>query len=189
MKATEKSIQLIILTYLMFGLINLFQHHAFLVPLTYSELFIFAIVAISFIQNWKQLEKAHFLLLGFSILSIVIHPFFWEIFLSVNQQADLYNSIIFDILKIVQWIALALFFFILSYNREENVIKLEWLVPTLMALVCLFNPPLWYVSLVFIIAGLSALYTVKRRSLTGSYVMTILMGIGIIHFVNFFYWI
>lgn len=189
MKTSVRSIQLIILTYIMFGVINLFQYHAFIVPLTYSALFVFTIIVISFTQNWKQLEKTHFLLLGYSIISLIIHPFFWEISLDVKQQTNLYNSIIFDILQIIQWIVLALFFFLLSYDREKNVIKLEWLVPSVMALVCLFNPPLWYISLVFIIAGMSALYTVKRRELTGNYMMDVLMGIGIIQFINFFYWI
>ncbi|MCO5260489.1 MAG: hypothetical protein M9916_10130 [Crocinitomicaceae bacterium] len=189
MAHTVKTVQIIVLTYLLFGLFNLFQHHYFLVPVTYSELFVFALILIPFFQNWKQKERFHWSIVAFSAISMLIHPFFWEIALNSTEQQAIFSSIVFDGLKIIQWVLLAVFFFFVSYDRDKNVIKLEWLVPSIMTIGCLFNPPLWYISLVFIISGLSALYSIKRRMIVGEYIFPVLIGIGMIHFINFFYWV
>lgn len=189
MATTIKTIQVVVLTYLLFGVFNLFQHHYFLVPVTYSELFVFVMIASAFVENRKAIDRFHWLLFGYSLFSFIAHPFFWEIFLNTTQQQQLFNTLLFDVVRIIQWLLLSAFFVLLSYDRDKNVLKLEWLVPAAMTLGCLFNPPLWYVALTFIISGLSAVYSIKRRLLVTGYIMPVLIGIGALQLINFFYWI
>lgn len=188
MTPSGKTISVVVLSYLLFGLFNLFQFGAFVVPVTYTELVIFIMVLASYVQNREQLRKYHLLLFIYALTGFILHPFLWEIFLNQEQQYTLYNFISFDILRIIQWILLALFFFSLSYNREENTLKIEWLIPAVLAIGCLFNPPMWYPALMFILSGLSALYTLRRRQVTeGEFTMEILIGIGVIYLINIFY--
>lgn len=187
MTPSGKSVGIIVLSYLLFGLFNLFQFGAFVVPVTYNELIVFVIVSIVFSQNWKQLKSGHFLLFTYSLIGFGLHPFLWEIVLDQDQQSTFYDFILFDILAIFRWIFLTLFFLWLSYNRDENKLKVEWLIPALMTIGCFFNPPIWYISLLFIISGLSAFYTLSRRTIGTDFLMNILIGIGIIYLTSIFY--
>lgn len=187
MTPSGKSVGIIVLSYLLFGLFSLFQFGVFVVPVTYSQPVIFAIVTIVFVQNRKQLKSGHVLLFIYALTGFVLHPFLWEIYLRQDQQYELYDSIGFDLLKIIQWIALTLFFLWISYNRVENKLKIEWLIPALLTIGCFFNPPVWYFSLLFILSGLSAFYTLRRRTVGSDFLMEILVGTGIIYFVNVFF--
>lgn len=186
MTQTGKSVAIILLSYLLFGLFNLFQFGEFVVPVVYTELVVFVMIAVSFLQNRKELTKTHLYLFTFSIIGLILHPFIWEIFLNQEQQLRLHHFIGFDILKILQWIALTLFFYFLSYDKAANKLKIEWLVPAALTLVCLFNPPMGYVHFLFILAGLSAFYSIRRRN-SDDFVMEIVVGIGILHIINSFY--
>lgn len=144
-------------------------------------------VSVVFVQNWKQLQRPHIFLLTYALIGFLAHPFLWEIFLNQTQQFSLFNSLAFDVLKIVQLIVLAIFFFIESYDKNEHKLKIEWLIPAVLVLGCLLNPPMWYVSIVFIISGLSAFYTLGRRTIGTNFTMELLIGIGIIYAVNLFF--
>lgn len=187
MTPSGKSAGIIVLSYLLFGLFNLFQFGVFVVPVPYAELVIFTLITVVFIQNWKELKSGHFLLFIYSLIGFGLHPFLWEIMLNQQQQSTFYDLILFDFLTIIRWISLILFFLWISYNRDENKLKIEWLIPALMTIGCFFNPPIWYFSLVFIISGLSAFYTLRRRTIGTDFTMEILIGIGIISAVNVFY--
>lgn len=185
----ERSTSIIVLSYLLFGLFNFFQFGEFIVPVPYSELVVFLIVIISFIQNRKGLEKKHLFLLFYSIIGVIVHPFLSEIFLTPEQQNSLYDLLLFDILNIIKWILLTMFLASLTYNKEKHQLKLEWLIPTLMSFLCLFNFPLKYIAILFILIGLSAFYTLRKRTIVKDFLMEILIGIGIIYMINIFYWI
>lgn len=187
MTSSGKSVGIIVLSYLLFGLFNLFQFGAFVVPVTYNELIVFILVSVVFSQNRKDLKSGHWLLFAYSFIGFGMHPFLWEIILNQQQQSTFYDLILFDILAVLRWISLALFFLWLSYNRNENKLKIEWLLPAMMTICCFFNPPVWYFSLLFIISGLSAFYTLKRRTIGTDFIMDILIGIGIIYFTSIFY--
>jgi hypothetical protein len=186
MTQTGKSVAIILLSYLLFGLFTLFQFGEFVVPVVYTELVVFVMVTVSYLQNRKDLTKTHAYLFLFASIGLILHPFIWEIFLNQEQQFRLRNFIGFDILKILQWIALTLFFYFLSYDRSANKLKIEWLVPAILTPVCLFNPPMGYVHFLFILSGLSAFYSIRRRNID-DFIMEVLVGIGILNIINSFY--
>ncbi|NGF76901.1 hypothetical protein G5B10_13520 [Fluviicola sp. SGL-29] len=187
MSPSGKSVTVIVLSYVLFGLFNLFQFGTFVLPVTYTELVIFILVTTVFVQHLKYLNRAHLSLFTFSLTGLIIHPFLWEIFLNQQQQYQLYDSIVFDVLSIVKWMLLALFFLLLSYDREKHMLKIEWLVPSLISLGCLLNPPMWYFPFLFIVSGFSAFYTLRRRTVGGDFTMDVLIGIGVIYFLNLFF--
>lgn len=187
MTPSERSVGIIVLSYLLFGLFNLFQFGTFVVPVTYNEIIVFVIVSVVFAQNRKKLKFGHLLLFTYSFIGFGLHPFVWEIILNQEQQSTFYDFILFDILAVFRWILLVLFFLWISYNRDENKLKIEWLIPALMTIGCFFNPPTWYFSLLFIISGLSAFYTLRRRTIATDFLMDILIGIGILYLTSIFY--
>lgn len=189
MSPSGKSVAVIVLSYVLFGLFNLFQFGVVVLPVTYTELVVFILVSVVLIQHLKQLTAVHITLFAFSLIGFILHPFLWEIALNQEHQYQLYNFIGFDLLKIVQWITLAVFFLLLSYNKAAHALKIEWLIPAVMSLGCLFNPPMWYFSLLFSIAGFSAFYTLRRRTVGGDFLMDVLIGIGVIYFLNIFFFV
>jgi hypothetical protein len=188
MTASGKSVGIIVLSYLLFGLFNLVQFGVFVVPVPYTELIVFMIVSVVFTQNWKQLKRYHIFLFSYALIGFVLHPFLWEIFLNREQQFILVDSIFYDILRIIELISLITFFVLLSYDRDKNLLKIEWLIPAILGVVCFFNPPMWYLSMLFILSGLSAFYTLRRRTIGTDFTMEILIGMGIIYAVNLFYY-
>lgn len=187
MSRSGKAISIIVLSYLLFGLFNLFQHGYFLVPVTYNALVVFIIALAAFLPNLKQLKQVHVLFFTYSFAGCILHPFLWEIALSREQQFQLFDSLAFDVLRIIQWVVLIAFFLKTSYNRVENKLKIEWLIPAVFATGCLFNPPMWYICLLFIVSGLSAFYTLKRRTIGTDSLMDVLIGTGVIYLVSVFY--
>lgn len=189
MTPSGKSVAVIVLSYVLFGLFNLFQFRTFVLPVTYTELVIFVLVSSVFVQHLKQLNAVHIVLLSFSLTGLIVHPFLWEIVLNQQEQYQLYDTLIFDVLNIIRWLLLSLFFLLLSYNREKHLLKIEWLIPAVLSLGCLFNPPMWYFSLLFILSGFSAFYTLRRRTVGSNFLMDVLIGIGLIYFLNVFYFV
>lgn len=158
-----KSVSIIVLSYFLFGLFILWEYGTFAVPVTYNDIIVFLIVLTTFLPKWKQLKATHYLLFSYAFFGFLIHPFLWEISLSQQQQFDFFHSIRIDIAKIIQLLSLILFFLVVSYDKKANKLKLEWLVPAVMSIGCFFYPA-WYLSLVFIVSGLSAFYTLRRRT-------------------------
>lgn len=189
MSPSGKSVAVIVLSYVLFGLFNLFQFGVFVLPVTYAELVVFVLVVSVFVQHLNQLNAVHIILLAFSLTGLVIHPFLWEIILNQQEQYQLYDSIVFDILNIIRWLLLSLFFLLLSYDREKHLLKIEWLVPSIISLGCLLNPPMWYFSLLFILSGFSAFYTLRRRTTGSNFLVDVLIGIGVMYFLNVFYFV
>ncbi len=188
MSPSGKTISVIVLSYLLFGLFNLFQFGQFVVPVTYNALVVFVITCAAFIPNRKQLKTVHALFFMSASLGFMLHPFLWEIFLSQEQQFSLFDNTVFDVLKIIQCVILTTFFLMVSYNKEENKLKIEWLIPALLSAGCLFNPPMWYVALLFILSGLSAFYTLRRRTIGTDVLMNVLVGTGVIYLISIFYY-
>ena len=186
MTATGKSISIVVLSYFLFGIFNLFQFGQFVVPITYVELFVFVLTLVGFAPHFKGLTKVHYTFLGFATLGVIIHPFFWEIFLDQQAQFSVQNNIIFDILRITQCLILALFFLLVSYNKAEHKLKIEWLLPCVLSLGLLLNPPSWYTNMLFILSGFSAFYTLRKRTIAPDFLMEVLIGIGVVCIINCF---
>lgn len=187
MTPSGKSVAVIVLSYLLFGLFNWVQFGAFVVPVTYTPLVVFAIIGISFVQNSKKLTKKDLFLFVFALSGLILHPFLWEITLSQQQQFVLYNHIGFEIIKIVQWVSLTIFFILSAYQLQTKKLLPEWLLLSMITLGCLFNPPSWYFSGLFILSGIIAFLWLRTRDDSHNFLMEILVGIGIIQLVNIFY--
>lgn len=186
MTSTAKSIATVVLTYFIFGLFNLLRFGEYLVPVTYIELFVFVICVIAFVQNKRQIKHFHYLFVAFASFSLISHPFFGEIVMSQQQQIAFYNSWIINILAAVKWLLLSFFFFLLCYDKEKNVLKIEWLLPSVLALACVLYDARWYVNFIFLLAGLSAFYTLRRRSIGKNFIMEILIGVGFLYLFGIF---
>ncbi|HLU86329.1 MAG TPA: hypothetical protein VKZ44_01150, partial [Taishania sp.] len=70
--------------------------------------------------------------------------------------------------------------------KEEHKLKIEWLLPCVLSLGLLFNPPLWYTNMLFILTGFSAFYTLRRRTVGTDFLMEVLIGIGVVYLMNCF---
>lgn len=184
---SKKSVSITVLSYFLFGLFVFLEYGEFVVPVPYNPLVVFLIVSTTFLANWKALSRPHYLLLIFATIGFLLHPFLWEITLNQAQQIQLFSSLIIDVLRGIQILTLVLFFVTVSYDKDANKLKIEWLLPAIMVVGCFFNPPMWYFSLIFIVAGLSAFYTLRRRTTTPDFLMDVLIGIGIIYLVSIFY--
>lgn len=186
MSPTGKSVAVVVLSYLLFGLFNLTQYGAFVVPVTYIELVVFILAIIPAFTDWKGVNKLHLSFLIYALLGLVGHPFMWEIVLDQQAQLQLFDHLAFDILKILQIVVLAYFFYCVSYDEEKHRLRIEWLVPAALTIGLFFNPAAWYIHLLFMMSGFSASYAIQRRMLDDA-IYPILIGIGILYTVNAFY--
>jgi|GEM_PF-4321568 len=186
MSSTGKSVAIVVLSYLLFGLFNLTQYGAFVVPVTYIELVVFILAIIPAFTDWKGVTKVHLSFFAYALLGLIGHPFIWEIMLDQQTQLELYNHVAFDIIKIVQITLLVYFFYCVSYDKEKHRLRIEWLVPAALSFGLFFNIGIWYLHLLFIMAGFSAFYAIRRRELDES-IFPVLLGTGILYLINTFY--
>lgn len=189
MTPSGRTVSVIVLSYLLFGLFSLFQFGSFVVPVTYNELVTFIIVTVVFFQNQKQLKLHHLFLFVFALSEFILHPFMWEIFLDQEQQYKVYSGTGFDILRIVKWISLSVFFVLTTYRLKPKKPSPEWLLPAILAAGSLFNPPHWYFPIPFIAAGILAFWQLRKGENPQRFLLEILVGLGLIHLVNVFYFV
>ena len=186
MSATGKSVALVVLSYVLFGLFNLIQFGAFVVPVTYIELVVFILAIIPAFTDWKGVTKVHLSFFIYALLGLIGHPFIWEIMLNQQAQLALFDHLAFDIIKIIQIPLLAYFFYCVSYDKEKHRLRIEWLVPAALSIGLFFNIGAWYLHMIFIMAGCSAFYAIQRRELDES-IFPVLLGTGILYLINVFY--
>jgi hypothetical protein len=184
MTSSFKTISIIVLSYFLFGLFNLIQFSQFVVPVFHHEVVAFALILIVSIQQYTHFNRATILLLLYAFLSLLPHPFLWEMLLPEDLLHPLSESVWLDISKIMAFLSLSSFFVLIAYDKERNVLKLEWLVMTLLSLILLINKSLWFHSFLFAMAGLTSLYAIKRRREEDNYIYNLLIGLSLIYLIN-----
>lgn len=189
MSSTGKTISIIVLSYLLFGLFVFFEFGQFVVPVVYSPLFVFLMVTVVLFQRWKDRNAKMGLVLLYAIIALILNPFLWEVVLNQSQQHTLQNHLLLDVLKIIQWISVFIFFLLLAFNEKRNLFITFWLIPSVLSLGCLLNPPIWYFAIPFIVAGIVAIMRLQNKEVSNDYLMEILIGMGILNSINLFYWV
>jgi len=102
----NRAVLTIVLTYLLYGVINFFYSGFFLPPIPYTSLFVFALALTLFIPPRSPIKKIHITLLIVVSLLTFCDPFFWNIFLSMQQIEDILTHKYFYSIPIIQLIML-----------------------------------------------------------------------------------
>lgn len=187
MTKSAKTTALVVLTYVLFGLINLLQGGSFVVPVVYVDLFVFVLTSVVFLQEIKSMRLPQWIFFAYASLSFLAHPFIWEICFNQETFFSVIDHVAFDIMRAVKWLLLATSFLLIGYDKSKNVLKIEWLLMTLLALVPLFFSKSWYSCMLFVIAGWWAYYAIARRKEVEIFHYHVLIGMGVMYFVNLFF--
>jgi len=186
MATTKQPIAIILLVYFLFGLFHLVQFKSFILPTPYSNFVVFALTLTLFFSKTNKADIPAFLLGGFAVLDVLIHPFLWEIILSAQEQNHLNNSFLFSILSVFRPICLTLFFGKLCLEKTHRIL---WCVPLLLSIGGFWYYESIYLSIIFLSSGLCAFYFILSKRDSSILRMKVLLAIGFIHAINLIYWL
>ena len=179
-----------VLTYLVFGLVSLFQLGVFLPPLPLKSFLILAFTLVSLLIDNKSPKSLRFLLGGFTLFYVGAHASFWEVFISHQSYAQIQEGIETYFLLIAA-ILLPIFnyLFLLSLVNEARLRLILHVVLLLFVPTFIMAPTIATIDLALI--GMAILYffigyssLVRQPENTFDNLISVFIAIGLINMID-----
>ncbi len=186
----RKVLSIGVLTYLVFGVVSLFQLGIFLppLPLKYILILIFVLLSLSIDKNSPK--SLRFLLGGFTLFYVGAHASFWEVFISHQSYAQIQEGIETYFLLIAA-ILLPIFnyLFLLSLVNEARLrlilhVVLLLFVPTFVMAptIATIDLALIGMAILYFFVGFSSIVQKPLKSFDD--LLSVFIAIGLINMID-----
>lgn len=186
----RKVLSIGVLTYLVFGVVSLFQLGIFLPPLPLKSILILIFVLLSLSIDKNSPKSLRFLLGGFTLFYVGAHASFWEVFISHQSYAQIQEGIETYFLLIAA-ILLPIFnyLFLLSLVNEARLRLILHVVLLLFVPTFIMAPTIAAIDLALI--GMAILYffvgfsaTVQKPLKSFDDLLSVFIAIGLINMID-----
>ena len=186
----RKVLSIGVLTYLVFGVVSLFQLGIFLPPLPLKSILILIFVLLSLSIDKNSPKSLRFLLGGFTLFYVGAHASFWEVFISHQSYAQIQEGIETYFLLIAA-ILLPIFnyLFLLSLVNEARLrlilhVVLLLFVPTFIVAptIATIDLALIGMAILYFFVGYSSL--VRQPENTFDDLLSVFIAIGLINMID-----
>lgn len=192
----RKVLSIGVLTYLVFGLVSLFQLGVFLPPLPLKSILILAFSFVSLLIDNKSPKSLRYLLGGFILFYVGAHASFWEVFLGYKGYAQIQKGIeIYFLLIAAILLPIFNYLFLLSLVNAARLrlvlhVVLLLFVPTFVVAptIATIDLALVGMAILYFFIGYSSL--VRQPENTFDDLLSVFIAIGLINMIDrLVYWI
>jgi len=197
----NRAILIIVLTYILYGIINYFSLGVLIFPSPYIDFFVFGLSITLLVPLRESIKVAHILLILYSTLSILEQSFLWEIFLNQQQQESLQSKEYFNFISNAR-INVFIIFVLTFWNGINYKLVFFWRLTAISTIIYYFilkgaisiGTPIYFLNheirliSFFIPLGVIALITLfmlKEERYSKHQLIIVVSAIALLYFITY----